>query len=133
MKISKFLFQHNSLEQHGQMKDLNSNLSICLLSLFNYTLSPLSMYLTATSSSVCLSLINLATPKLPEPISRTNSYRSLVCMIGTSIALYLRSLLSPSSSYLLRHPLNQKTQGALICNIAQLAIIVSYIAEFCVA
>lgn len=49
------------------------------------TLSPLSIYLTATSSLVCLSLINLATPKLPDPISLTRSYRSLSCMIGISI------------------------------------------------
>lgn len=49
------------------------------------TFSPLSMYLTATSSSVCLSLINLATPKLPDPISLTSSYRSLSCMIGMSM------------------------------------------------
>lgn len=49
------------------------------------TFSPLSMYLTATSSLVCLSLISLATPKFPAPISRTSSYLSLSCMIGTSI------------------------------------------------
>jgi len=43
------------------------------------------MYLTATSSSVCLSLISLATSKFPDPISLTSSYLSLSCMIGKSI------------------------------------------------
>lgn len=50
------------------------------------TLLPRSIYLTATSSLVCLSVISLATPKFPDPISRTKSYRSLSCMIGISIA-----------------------------------------------
>ena len=49
------------------------------------TFSPRSMYLTATSSLVTLSLISLATPKFPDPMSRTRSYRSLSCMIGISI------------------------------------------------
>ncbi|RRT75653.1 hypothetical protein B296_00011125 [Ensete ventricosum] len=43
------------------------------------------MYLTATSSLVCLSLISLAIPKFPEPMSLTSSYRSLSCIIGISM------------------------------------------------
>ena len=46
------------------------------------TLSPRSRYLMATDSPESLSFINLASPKLPDPILRTNSYRSLSCIIG---------------------------------------------------
>jgi len=49
------------------------------------TFSPRSMYLTATSSLVRRSRMRRATPKLPEPMSRTSSYRSLSCMIGMSM------------------------------------------------
>jgi hypothetical protein len=49
------------------------------------TFSPRSMYLTATSSVVRRSRMRRATPKLPEPMSRTSSYRSLSCMIGMSM------------------------------------------------
>lgn len=41
------------------------------------TFWPLSMNLTAKSSLVHLSLTNLATPKFPDPISFTISYRSM--------------------------------------------------------
>lgn len=44
------------------------------------------MYLTATSSLVCLSLISLAIPKFPDPMSFTSSYLSLSCIIGRSMA-----------------------------------------------
>lgn len=42
------------------------------------TFFPLSMYLTATSSFVFLSLTSLATPKFPEPSSFNDSYRSSI-------------------------------------------------------
>ena len=42
------------------------------------TFFPLSMYLTATSSFIFLSLTNLATPKFPTPRSFNGSYRSSI-------------------------------------------------------
>uniref|UniRef100_A0A2P2KKQ8 Uncharacterized protein MANES_17G021500 n=1 Tax=Rhizophora mucronata TaxID=61149 RepID=A0A2P2KKQ8_RHIMU len=45
---------------------------------FSSIFSPLSMYLTATSSLVFLSLTNFATPKFPEPSSLIGSYLSSI-------------------------------------------------------
>lgn len=47
-------------------------------SLYVRTFLPLSMYLTATSSLVRLSLTSLATPKLPAPSSFSASYLSSI-------------------------------------------------------
>jgi hypothetical protein len=51
----------------------------CGASCWCLTLSPLSMNLTATSSFVNLFLISLATPKLPEPMSRICSPVQIGC------------------------------------------------------
>lgn len=45
------------------------------------TLFPRSMNFMATSSRVSLLRISLATPKLPAPISRTGSYRSMLLLV----------------------------------------------------
>jgi hypothetical protein len=50
------------------------------------TFSPRWMYLTATSSPDARARMRRATPKLPDPMSRTCSYRSPSCIIGISIA-----------------------------------------------
>jgi hypothetical protein len=56
------------------------------------TLSPRCMNLTATSSLVCLSRINLATPKLPLPMSR-------ICQTGASRQTKLRKHLQDRAGW----------------------------------
>lgn len=46
-----------------------------------HTFGPLSIYLTAQSSPLHISLTNLATPKFPDPISFSISYRSIICSL----------------------------------------------------
>lgn len=53
------------------------------------TLWPLSMNLIAKSSLETLSRTSLATPKLPDPISFTISYLSIVCYTTTTTKLLL--------------------------------------------
>jgi hypothetical protein len=61
------------------------------------TFSPRSMYLTATSSPEARVRMRRATPKLPDPMSRTCSYRSPSCIIGISIASGPVLSISPAS------------------------------------